>query len=350
MRNSISPYKGNRMKKGKIKFSELKNNRGVKTDHFRVCDNVKDTKGDWKVKAGFLEEQHSMEFYFPFKKMENNLKITYSGYCQLPVGKKGSNNDNYFVTSKGINCPLVAIPQGHNGRVYDGCNNELLLTEERLSKWPMVKKRMSVYLTPANWAPHEYVVWSTTSEIAIATFSQEYNELSTSIGDNLSLIPLVFRAVGSSGKSKSGVSYRFFYGSISIANGPLEFINQLDDIKKCRKILNIDAIEKTFEEASLLYEHSDSDDEHIVPDGFIEHVDDTSGEVTLVDKVSGEEMPMQEDQNFGEILASFVNKTQAVKIMSLATELNRTQEITAINSTAAAFSLLNSLQNSKNSA
>lgn len=322
------------VKKGKIKFSTLNNNRGVKTDFFRVVEDAKDKKGDWQIKAGFPEQLTELEFYFPFEKMENNVKIAYSGFCNLPSGGRGSQEKSYFVVSEGIGCPLVAIPQGHNGITYDGTKNEILLTEERLAKWRMVKKRMTVFLTPKGWLPHEYIVWHTTSEIAISSFIQEYIDLSTALKDNLSLIPLVFKSIGKSGKNASGQQYRFFHGSISFHGDLHELLDAHNKAKELRKALNIKLLEEDFEAG-----------------GFFNDIKNEE-EATEINPDTGEIIPSKSSpaKSSIDLLEAYVNKPQANKLIELAVELGAEEDLLSINSTANALSLLNKLQSRKNAA
>lgn len=333
------------MKKGKIKFSTLSNNRGVKIDNFRIVEDAKDKKGDWQLKAEFPEAVSELEFYFPFTKMENNIKVVYSGYCNLPVAGKGSRTDSYFVVSDGIGCPLVATPQGHNGRVYGMGGQELILTEERLAKWQMVKKRMTVFLTPKNWAPHEYVVWHTTSEIAIDNFIQEYLDLSDLVKTDLALIPLCFRAVGKSGKSKSGKSYRFFHGSVGIKHGLMQLKEDAQNATELKKFFDIQRLEKQFEANRFFHE---IEEEIVAPENIEEKIDQVTGQVTMVNKATGKEVA--EQVNYGDLLIGFVNETQAKRIVTLAIEQNQEAEIVKIQSTASALALLNKLQSSANKA
>ncbi len=337
------------VKKGKIKFSTLNNNRGVKTDFFRVVEDAKDKKGDWQVKAGFPEQMSEMEFYFPFQKMENNIKIAYSGFCNLPSNGSKSRPASYFVVSEGIGQPLIATPVGHNGIIYDGRGNDALtLTEKRLQQWPMVKKRMTMFLTPKGWLPNEYIVWHTTSEIAIGNVLQEYMDLCDLLGDNPCLVPLVFKAVGKSGKNAAGKAYRFFHGSISANCSPFELYDIHDAAKKLRKKLHVENLEKNFE--ALSYFGQPEDDDNQVPEGFSQVVNQETGEVSLVNQETGESRPHSSQKlDYGDILASYVSKPQASRIVELAMELGREKEILDITSVANALALLNSLQSEHNS-
>ncbi len=324
------------MKKGKIKFSTLKNNRGVKIDGFRIAEDLKDKAGDWQLKTEFPKMMNELDFYFPFNKMENNISISYSGYCNLPKNGANSAEGSYFVVSDGIGCPLVAMPNGHNGKCY-GAKGEtnLILTEERLKKWSMVKKRMAVHLTPINWAPHEYLVWHTTSTIAIDSFIQEYMNISDMIQNDLSLIPLSFKAVGKSGKSKTGVSYRFFHGSISTSKGLLQLKKDVEDAIQLRKFFDINEIEKQFEQRSYFYEDDASSS--------------NNGEEVAHDEKTGEIIQdASKAINYKDLLLPFVNEAQAKRIITLATEADCTDKIVKLTSTTHALSLLNKLQSNKN--
>lgn len=322
------------MKKGKIKFSMLVNNRGQKLDYFRVVSDVKDAKGNWCDNPMFPPEINEMDFYFPFSKFENNIRIGYSGYCKLPCSGPRSQEKSYFVVSDGIGCPLIAKPDGHDGKMYSG--NDLLLTEERLKKWIMVKKRMTVFLTPAHWSPNEYLTWNTASQIAIDSFTQEYIELSGLLGGDLSLIPLCFRSVGKSGKSASGVNYRFFHGTIGAKNGIPGLVKEKKIAIESRQVLDISKIEEAFEKKDFFYDLVEPELESVVG---VEETNSGTGEVTIVDR----------KVDIGEFLEPYMKKAQAAKLVSLAIELGKESEIMKIKCISDALSLLVKLQNEQSS-
>lgn len=333
---------------GKIKFAKVKNNRGAKTDFFRVVYDVKDPSGDWKEMRG-CEELTEMNFYFPFEKMENNIKIVYSGYTQLPKSsRRNASLGSYFVVSEGIGSPLIATPDGHDGRYYDGRDSSIELTEERFAQWTMVKKRMTVFLTPADCAPNEYVVWHTTSEIAMDSLIEEYSKLVELFKTNLSLVPLTFKAIGKQGKTITGVSYRFFYGTIGSNLGLSGLRDGVEKAKELRDFFDVKTLENNFEKNGFFYDDENNVSTSNIPEGYEERVNTDSGEVTTVNQETDEILETSDKVDYGSVLAPFCAKNQAIRILSLAVEQDKEEEILKITSTAQALSLLNSLQNSNN--
>ncbi len=338
------------MRKGKIKFSHTSAGQkiGTKTDYFRVCQDAKNKAGDWENYIGFEPQLRELKFRFPFTKIGNNIKIGYSGFCQLPIdGTARGELGSYFVVSEGIGCPLIARPDGHSGILYDGRDEKksLLLTEERLAKWKMVKKRMSVFISPEGWGPHEWIVWSTTSEVAMDMLQTEYTQLERLLGNNLCLVPLTLRAVTKQFKNKEGKNTRFALGSIGFSGSPKELMDNTNEANNLKNFFNIKALEEDFERSSFFFEE-DEDESQVVAK---EVINPETGEVTHLNS-KDEEIAPRHGFDLAETIQGLVGDTQVRTIVQLAKKLNREAEILQCNSPAKALALLNSLVSEDNRA
>lgn len=321
-------------KRGKIKFSHKKGNRGTKTQYFRVCAESLDPQGDWKNHPGFPEPLYEMKFHFPFKKMENNLIIGYSGYTKLPVSAQpGAPLGSYFVLADGIGEPLVAFPDGHNGQEWDGRTDErFVLTEERLAKMQMVKKRLTMILSPEGWGPHEYVTWSTTSEVAIDYAISDYIALVEMIGDDLALFPLTFRAMDKTLKRRDGQTAKFTIGTIGFSGSMTEFAAAVEETKALKEIIDLDKFEVSFESEGIFYKSEEGDEAEEEPAEY----DEQTGELIKPAGPSAKETE-------GITLDGLVSNVQKEKILRLAKRFKRMEEVGNVKSSADALRLLNQL-------
>jgi hypothetical protein len=333
MYSTFTPFQEDKMKKrGKIKFSHVKNQRGIKTDYFRVCGDQKDPQGDWMVLPGFPEQMYGMNFHFPFKKLSNNVIIGYSGYVKLPTSaNRGAPLASYFIMADGIDAPMVAFPDGHNGREWDGrVHKDYTLTQERLNKWAMVKKRMTVLLVPEGFGPHEYVTWSTTSSVAMDYILADYMALSGMIGDDLALFPLKFRALAKTIKNRDGQTAKFSIGTIGFGGTPKAFAEAIQETKGLKEIINLDEFEKTFESEGVFY-YGDEGSEYEEP---VEY-DENTGEVIPTSANNSEAL--------GITLKGLVSNTQKDKIIALAKKHDRVAELAEILTTGDALRFMNQL-------
>lgn len=268
------------MKKGKIKFSTISGNKVVKLEGFTVVTDVKQRGTGWIKHPEFDQPTplKVMEFYFPFSKMQNNIRIDYCGYCELPDGGRNKRLATYFMVAADIGQPLTAVPVGHNGKVYQ---NLRPFVEEDLDKFKGVKKRMSVQLTPKNWSPHEYVSWSTTSEVAMDYFCKEYTQLEKLFG-SLQGIPLLFKAHGIEINTPNGIN-RTYLGSLSI-NGGIEKISYLKgmnpmdglDFSHIEKMYEDDLLARVTEEAAEVEAESNVTPKHNPITGEVEEGNNVS--------------------------------------------------------------------------
>lgn len=332
------------MRKGKIKFSHVNSTgRGTKTDYFRVCQDIKEKSGDWALMPGFEPQLRELQFFFPFKKMENNVKISYSGFCQLPIdGRKNGPKGSYFVSSDGLDSPLYARPDGHSGMIYDGRDGKFLLTQERLDNWSMVKKRLSLIMVPYGWSPTEHIAWSTTSGIAMDYIINEYMSLQTLLRDDLCMLPLTFRAIGKQFKNRAGLNVKFSFGTIGFTGSPFELKEAATQASKLKEFFEIDKIEAEFERDNYFYIDEDDNTEDL---SVIEQVDEQTGEVAYVDKETGKEVepPKAANINPEDILQGLLSDSQIKTLIALAKKHERLKDIVAIETTAKALSMLNEL-------
>lgn len=337
------------MRKGKIKFSHTSIDKkiGTKTDYFRVCQDSKNKTGDWENYPGFEPQLRELKFRFPFSKMENNIKIGYSGYCQLSMdGTAKGALGSYFVASNGIGCQLIARPDGHKGVEYGTASGkELLLTPERLSKWKMVKKRMTVFISPDGWGPHEYVGWSTTSEVAMEGVSAEYTQLERLIGTNLAMVPLTLRATTKQFKNREGQSVRFSFGSIGYSGTPMRLKEAVEEANSLKEFFNLSSLEDDFERQSFFFEE---EDEAVIP--VTEKTNPETGEVTLFN-LNGDEIPATStNEDISDFLRGLVGEAQVRNIVSLAKKLGKESEVLLCSSPAKALALLNNMVSEDNRA
>lgn len=323
-------------KRGKIKFSHKKGNRGQKTQYFRVVADSLDPQGDWKNHPSFPDPMYEMKCYFPFSKMDNNILIGYSGFTQLPSGpERGAPLKSYFVVADGIGEPLLALPDGHNGYEWDGRKDpNLILTEERLAKMQMVKKRMTMILCPDGWAPHEYVTWSTTSQMAIDFAIADYVSMSELAGGDLSLIPFTFRAVDKTLKRRDGQIAKFTIGTIGGHGDIFTMAETMERVKKLRKTFSTKGLEEAFELEGFFYKSEEGDEiEEPVEPAVI---NEETGEVLKPATVSPKEIARL-------ALQPHLSKAQVEKVLKIAGTLNRFEECANVRSQSDAMRLMNML-------
>jgi hypothetical protein len=327
---------------GKIKFSIGK----LKIDYMRVCSDVKDPKGVWKIVRGFPEQMFDLPFYFPFRKLENNISIRYTGYTKLPMnGKRGGAQGSYFVQSMGIGHPIYARPDGHNGIIYDGRKSDkLLLTQERLDSWSMVKRRISVIVVPQGHAPSDYLVWHTTSDGALSELLKEYSALQILTGsEDISLLPLHLKVKDKSYKNSSNQPVKYSYGSIEWLGDIFDLPEQLEKVSKLRSVLGVETLEAEWEKHDIFF----ADDEEVsdIPEGYVSEVDEDSGEVIYRNSESGEEfVPAVPTASIDEYLQGFVPKDQAKEIASLAKKLGKEKDALQVTTPAQGLMCLNRLR------
>jgi len=319
-------------KRGKIKFSHVKNNRGQKTEYFRLVTDTKDPQGDWKCHPSFPEQMMEMRFRFPFTKMENNIIIGYSGYTKLPVSsQRGAPTASYFVLADGIGEPMVAFPDGHNGVEWDGRKKkDLILTEERLANMKMVKKRMTMIMIPDGWGPHEYVTWSTTSNVAMDYAISDYTSLVEMTGGDLALFPLTFRAMGKTLKRRDGETAKFSIGTIGFGGSLTDFAASIKEAKVLKAAINIAKLEDTFEREGIFYKSADGNE---FDDEPVDH-DEVTGEVPQ------STLPKEE---IGSQLKGLLSNAQRERIINLAIRFGREEELIKVTKSASALRLLNQL-------
>lgn len=329
---------------GKVKFSLG----SQKLDYFRVCSDAKDAKKNWKILEGFPDQLTDMPFYFPFSNMANNITVRYTGYAKLSSdGTPNGPQESYFIQSMGIGEPILARPDGHKGNVYDGRQNKkMILTEERLAKWPMVKKRMQVLLVPKGFAPTHFLVWHTTSLIAFDQLLKEYNDLQTLTGNgDISLLPLHFVATPKQFKNADGKNVKFSFGSIRYKGSLAELVDHIEYSAILREKLNLKQLEEEWERSNVFFVDDEEEGQGDIPKGYTIKVDDISGEVTYVHTLSGEVyVPPAESENKHEELHAYLNADQVEQIVSLAKKHEKQGDLEKVANSASALHLLSKLR------
>lgn len=326
---------------GHIKFAHVKGNTNTKTEYMRVCHKFRDNAGDWKSIPTFPPTMQEFEFYFPFTKLENNIKVRYSGYADLPVSKeKGAPSERYLIVADGIGEPIMAIPSGHNGIIWDGTkdgNGAMVLDEARLEKWSKgrggLKKRTTVYMVPKGYAPHEVVTWTTSSEAATNYLLEAYSSLEQLTKHDLAFLPLTLRSVGKQFVNTKGDQVKFHFGAIGYSGSLVQLRADLEEVDAIKGLFDTGAIEKRFEEKDFFF----------TPDEGAEIFDDDEPhDVPAHDSLTGEVLENVGDPSI--ILEGLVSQEQKQLILQLAEKHGRLQMLSTVQNAAQALVVMNKLQ------
>lgn len=332
------------MKIGKIKFSEGRQ----KLDHFRICDDSKDPKGNWKLAKGFEGVHTELRMYFPFAKMENNISIKYSGYAKLSAtGKRGGPLDTYFIQSQGLGEPIYARPEGHSGVIYDGRSEDkpILLTQERLDQWKMVKKRLQMVMVPEGHDPSDFIVWHTTSEVAFAELLKKYSDLQKLTGSiDISLLPLTFFVRNKQFTNSKNQPVKFSHGNVRFEGSLSELADAIERAEQLRTRLGkgLEALESEWEHGNIFY--ADDDDEVVsaLQPGVVQDINQETGEITYKNAETGEAAQPEED--LSRCLDALLPKDSAKEVVRLAIKHGKKAEMLKLHTAVEAMVFMSKMR------